>query len=148
MAKAVLSIFLLALARTAFAEDFTATLSPSTGGASAEAQAPTGKLALTLDQDGKYTLTLSNIKDFTDAYLLVDGEKVFILRGSSSGGKVTAISIDGTTTFTDTFADKDLTGSVTSVSDLLSKVRDGKVTVVINTTSSPDGFLTGTVSSA
>lgn len=147
MAKAFLAFFLLALAGTTFAEDFTATLSPSAGGATAEGQAPTGKLALTLDQDGKYTLTLSNIKDFTDAYLLVDGQKVFILRGSSSGGKVTAISIDGTATFQDTFADKDLTGPISSVSDLLSKVKDGKVMVVINTTSSPDGYLTGTVSS-
>jgi hypothetical protein len=69
MAKAFLAFFLLALAGTTFAEDFTATLSPSAGGATAEGQAPTGKLALTLDQDGKYTLTLSNIKDFTDVRL-------------------------------------------------------------------------------
>lgn len=66
MAKAFLAVFLLALAGAAFAEDFKATLSPSAGGASAEAQAPAGSLALTLDQDGKYTLSLSNIKDFTD----------------------------------------------------------------------------------
>ncbi len=65
MAKAPLAVLLFALAGAAFAEDFTATLAPSAGGASTEAQAPAGKLALTLDQDGKYTLTLSNIKDFT-----------------------------------------------------------------------------------
>lgn len=53
-----------------------------------------------------------------------------------------------TTTCGGLSTDKDLTGPVSSVSDLLSKVKDGKVTVVVNTASSPDGYLTGTVSAA